>query len=521
MTAWTDEELGRIGEAQELQLASERPDGTLRPYVTMWVVRVDDELYVRSAYGANNPWFRRAKASGVGRIRAGGAERDVTVAEPASDVHSDIDATYRGEVRPVRPRHRRNRRGISRPRGDDQARAAFDGLVMDAQPDEREQRVTPLELFFDLVVVFAFTQVTELMSDDLTWPGIGRGLLILAAIWWAWTGYAWLTNALEPEEGRVRAGMFGAMAAMLVVALAVPGAFGADAVLFGVAYLLVRLLNLVLYAIAGRRDPDLLRALIGFAPAATIGPACILLAGFVDVGAQTALWGVGLAVLYGGALIGRGRGWHISPTHFAERYGLIVIIALGESIIALGVGAAGFSLSAGIISAAVLGVVVVASLWWAYFDVVAVMSQRQLAQTTGAARARLARDYYSYLHEPMIAGIVLFALGLKTTIEHVGEPLAAVPAVALCGGLALYFLTHVGLRVRLVRFIRRTTTERPGWIGPGRLATGIAMLALIPAVLELPALASLTLLTAVCCALIAWDVIHYREHRAEVRRARP
>ena len=220
-------------------------------------------------------------------------------------------------------------------------------------------------------------------------------------------------------------------------------------------------------------------------------------------------------------MIGRGRGWHISPAHFTERYGLIVIIALGESIIALGVGAAGYSLSAGIISAAVLGVVVVAALWWAYFDVVAVMSQRQLAQTTGASRARLARDYYSYLHEPMIAGIVLFALGLKTTIEHVDKPLAAVPAVALCGGLALYFLTHVGLRLRLVHFIRLTTAERPGWIGPGRVATGVVMLALIPAALELPALASLALVTAVCCALIAWDVIHYREDRAEVRRARP
>ena len=392
---------------------------------------------------------------------------------------------------------------------------------MDAQPTEREQRVTPLELFFDLVVVFAITQVTQFMSHDLTWRGIGHGLLVLAAIWWAWTGYAWLTNALEPEEGQVRAGMFGAMAAMLVVALAVPGAFGADEVLFGVAYLLVLLLNLVLDAIAAKRDPDLRRALMGFAPMATIGAVVILVAGFVDGAAQTALWVVGLAVLYGGALIGRGKGWSVSPAHFAERYGLIVIIALGESIIALGVGAAGFSLSAGIISAAVLGVVVVASLWWAYFDVVAVMSQRQLAQTSGAARARLARDYYSYLHLPMIAGIVLFALGLKTTIEHVDEPLAAVPAVALCGGLALYFLTHVALRVRLVHFIRRTTTERPGWIGPGRLATGIAMLALIPAALELPALASLALVAAVCCALIAWDVIHYREDRAEVRRARP
>ena len=386
---------------------------------------------------------------------------------------------------------------------------------------EREQRVTPLELFFDLVVVFAFTQVTELMSDDLTWRGIGRGLLVLAAIWWAWTGYAWLTNALEPEEGRVRAGMFGAMAAMLVVALAVPGAFGAYALLFGVAYLLVRLLNLVLYAIAGRRDRDLFRAILGFAPTATIGSVFILVAGFVDGSVQTALWVVGLAVLYGGALIGRGRGWSVSPAHFAERHGLIVIIALGESIIALGVGAAGFSLSAGIISAAVLGVVVVASLWWAYFDVIAVMSQRQLSQTRGAPRARLARDYYSYLHLPMIAGIVLFALGLKATIEHVDEPLDAVPAVALCGGLALYFLTHVGLRLRLVHFIRHSTAERPGWIGPGRVATGIVMLALIPVALELPALASLAIVSAVCCALIAWDVIHYREGRAEVRRARP
>ena len=147
---------------------------------------------------------------------------------------------------------------------------------MDAQRTEREQRVTPLELFFDLVVVFAFTQVTQLMSDDLTWRGLGRGLLALAAIWWAWTGYAWLTNALEPEEGQVRAGMFGAMAAMLVVALAVPGAFGADAVLVAVAYVLVLLLDLVLYAIAGRRDPDLFRALLGFAPAAMVGALFIL-----------------------------------------------------------------------------------------------------------------------------------------------------------------------------------------------------------------------------------------------------
>ena len=125
---------------------------------------------------------------------------------------------------------------------------------------EREQRVTPLELFFDLVFVFGLTQVTNLMSDDPTWPGLGRGLLVLAALWWAWTGYAWLTNLLEPEETAVRVGMVGAMAAMLVVALAVPGAFGDDAVLFAVAYLVVRLLQLQLYATVGKRDRELLGA---------------------------------------------------------------------------------------------------------------------------------------------------------------------------------------------------------------------------------------------------------------------
>jgi low temperature requirement protein LtrA len=386
---------------------------------------------------------------------------------------------------------------------------------------QREQRVTPLELFFDLVFVYAITQVTLLMSNDTTWSGIGRGLLVLAALWWAWTGYAWLTNTLEPEEGEVRAGMFAAMAAMLVVALAVPEAFDADAVLFGVAYLVVRLLHLLLYAIAGKRDPDLLGAVLRFMPSATLAPVIIVAAGFFDGAAQAVLWVIALAVDYLGALIGRGQGWRVSPAHFAERHGLIVIIALGESIVAIGVGAAGVSLTAGVVSAAVLGIVVIAALWWAYFDVYAVLAQRELSETSGATRARLARDYYSYLHLPMIAGIVLFALGLKKTIGQPGEPLATVSAVALCGGLSLYFLAQVALRVRLVPLVRRTTTERPGWVGPGRLVTGIAMLALLPAALELSALVALALVAALCCTLIAWDVVHYREHRIEVRQARP
>jgi low temperature requirement protein LtrA len=386
---------------------------------------------------------------------------------------------------------------------------------------EREQRVTPLELFFDLVFVYAITQVTTLMSHDLTWRGVGHGLLVLAALWWAWTGFAWLTNTLEPEEGLVRAGMFGGMAAMLVAALAVPDAFGAQAVLFGVAYVLLRVLNLALYVIAAKRDPDFLRTVARFAPTASIGPLIILAAGFVGGGARTALWLIAIVALYSGPLIDRGRGWRISPAHFSERYGLVVIIALGESIVAVGVAAAGEAPTAEIIAAAVLGLAVIGALWWAYFDVFALLAARQLSDTSGVTRARLARDYYSWMHMPMIAGIVLFALGLETTTHEGREPLAAIPAVALCGGLSLYYFTHVVMRVRLVHFVRHTTSERPGWIGPGRLAAAIGTLAMIPVTLEVPALAALALLAAMCWALIVWDVRHYREHRVEIRRARP
>jgi low temperature requirement protein LtrA len=359
------------------------------------------------------------------------------------------------------------------------------------------------------------------MSADPTWGGLGRGLLVLAALWWAWSGYAWLTNLLEPEESMVRASMVGAMAAMLVVALAVPEAFDEHGVLFAVAYLVVRLLQLQLFATVGRREPDLLEAVLRLVPPATLAPAILIVAGFLDGAPQASLWILALVVDYLAAVKAGRPGWRVSPAHFAERYGLIVIIALGESIVSIGIGAAGVSLTPSIVAAATLGLVALAALWWAYFDVYAVMAQRQLAAASGAARVSFARDQYSYLHLPMIAGVVLFALGLKKTIEHVGDPLETVPAVALCGGVALYFFTHVVMRIRSVYIVRRTTSDRRGWFGVGRPAATVAALALIPVALELSALKALALVTAVCVALIVYDVIHYREERSQVREARP
>jgi low temperature requirement protein LtrA len=372
---------------------------------------------------------------------------------------------------------------------------------------ETEHPVTPLELFFDLVLVFAITQVTGLLVADPEWAGLARGLLVLGALWWAWVGYAWLTNSVNAEDEVNRLAMFAAMAAMFIVSLAVPGAFGDDGVIFGAAYLAVRGLHLVLYAASARDDREVLAAVGRLAPGALLASALILAAGFTDGALQGALWALALLVDFGGTRRGGAAGWRVSPGHFAERHGLIVIIALGESIVAIGVGA-GADLDAGVIAAALLGVVVSGALWWAYFDVVAIVAERTLRSATGRARSAQARDSYSYLHFPMVAGIVLFAFGAKKTLAHVEDPLKLVPAVGLCGGVALYLLGHIGFRLRNVHSLNRQ-----------RLALAIVLLALVPAATEIPALVSLAVIAALCAGLIAFEAVRYAEARARIRRA--
>jgi low temperature requirement protein LtrA len=371
---------------------------------------------------------------------------------------------------------------------------------------DAEHQVTPLELFFDLTLVFAITQVTVMLADDPTWGGVFRGMLVLAALWWAWTAYAWLTSTLDVDEGGIRLVMLGAMAAMFGVALAVPGAFEDDALLFGVGYFLVRLLHVGLSVIVGRDDPDRRSAILRYGPTALIGASLLVLAGLLEGDVRIAVWLVALTIDYlGPVMIGVGGGWQVAPEHFAERHGLIVLIALGESIIAIGLGA-GLELDAGVIVSAALGIVVVSALWWLYFDVAAIIARRRLVQATGLALHRLALHAYSYLHLPMIAGIVLFALGLKTTVDHPADELATVPAVALCGGAALYLLGHIAFLFRATgRIFRRRT------IG------AVALLALIPLAVETPALVALALVSAVCTFVVAYEVLRHREHRVQVR----
>ena len=367
--------------------------------------------------------------------------------------------------------------------------------------------VTPLELFFDLVFVLALTQCTALMAKEPTPAGIAKGLLVLGVLWWAWVGYAWLTSVVDPEEGIVRIAMFAAMAGLLVAALCVPEAFGESAIVFAVAYGVVRFAQVWLLGMAGAEDPALRRSVVtGLLGSTSLGVVLLVAAAFADGPLQGGLWALALALDMAGPYLFGAEGWKLVPSHFAERHGLIVIIALGESIVAIGVGAE-IGVDAGVVAAAVLGIAVAAAQWWLYFDVVALVAERKLSSApVGREQNEMARDSYSFLHLPMVAGIVLVALGMKKTLGDVDAPLKLVPAAALLGGTTAYLLAHVAFRWRNVHSLNRQ-----------RLAVAGALLALLPVAVALPALATVGLLAAVLVALIAYEAVRFAEARDRIR----
>jgi low temperature requirement protein LtrA len=369
------------------------------------------------------------------------------------------------------------------------------------------ERVTPLELFFDLVFVLAITQCTALMAAEPTWTGLAKGLVVLGVLWWSWTGYAWLTSVVDPEEGAVRLVIFAAMAALLVVALCVPGAFGGSALLFACAYGVVRAAHIALFVLASRDDPALRQSVLGLGGGSALGVGLLVAASFADGWLQGSLWGLALLFDLGEPYLFGAEGWKLVPGHFAERHGLILIIALGESIVAIGVGADAH-VDAGVVVAAILGIGVAAALWWLYFDVVSMLAQRDLSSMApGRERNEVARDAYSYLHFPMVAGVVLLALGLKKTLADVGEPLELVPAAAMLGGTAVYLLAHVAVRLRLVHTVNNH-----------RLGCAIVLLALLPVAIELPALATLAIIFVALVAVIGYESVRFAGSRDRVRR---
>jgi low temperature requirement protein LtrA len=372
-----------------------------------------------------------------------------------------------------------------------------------------EHRVAPLELFFDLVFVFCFTQVTTLLTEHPNWAGLGHGLLVMTALWWVWASYAWLTNTVDAEVGPVLATMLVAIGAMFVAALAVPDVFGDDGVIFGVAFLIVAAMQAALYVLAAKGDPDLLGAILRVAPWSLGGAVLILVAGFLDGWPQAALWVAALVVGFVGPGFVSLQGWRVHPAHFAERHGLIVIIAIGESLVAVGLGVRGESLTAGVLTGALLGLVVATSFWLAYFDFFTIRGRQLLDERTGEEQVAFARDVYTYSHLPMVAGIVLFAFGVKVTLKHLDAELSTVEAIALCGGPALFLFAFAALRWRVSRSLRG-----------GRLWAAVACVLLVPVATVVPALLALALVSGVWVALHAYELIWWREERVALRAQR-
>ena len=369
---------------------------------------------------------------------------------------------------------------------------------------DKEQSVTALELFFDLVFVFAITQVTGFLYHDPTWTRLVEALAILMALWWAWSGYAWLGNTAGTDEGPIRVVLLGVMGPLLVASLAVPGAFDEHALLFGIAYFVVRVLHICAYGVLARDDPRLGYVVIRLAR--TIFPAAglVVVAGAVPGPTRAVCWAGALAIDYGGLWLSGTEKWRVNAAHFSERHRLIIIIALGESIVALGVATA--RLGTGIVIEALLGIAVAAALWWVYFDIVAAVAERKLREADEATRARMARDSFTFLHLPMVAGIVIFAFGVKVTLVDVHAHLASLPAVALTGGVALYLVALSGLKRRNIGT----------WNYP-RLAAAAMLAILAPVDTQIPALAALALVAADACGLVAYETWRYAEARDRIR----
>jgi low temperature requirement protein LtrA len=361
-----------------------------------------------------------------------------------------------------------------------------------------DRRTSPVELLWDLVFVFAVTQVTTLIALDLSWSGFGRGMLVLALVWWAWSAFVWAANAEHQESRVLRAILLLGMVFTFIAGLALPGAFNGSATLFAATYASVRILHLGLYAHASRRGRASWWSIAGFAITVAIGMALLLVGSFLEEGPRVVLWTLALAIDYAGpAWLTRERLrglQEVAVAHFAERYSLFVIICLGESIVAIGFSAEGQAIDADLVIEVALGLLATIALWWTYFDRFASIAEARLRDHDDPVLA--AADGYSYLHLVIVAGIIVFAVGLEVTINDVGKAPSEAARLALCGGLAMFLVGNVAFRLRMV-----------GAIGYAKLAGTAALLAIIPLGGALPALSTTAAATLVLVALCILETV--------------
>ncbi|WP_327358647.1 low temperature requirement protein A [Streptomyces sp. NBC_01304] len=368
-------------------------------------------------------------------------------------------------------------------------------------------RVTSAELFFDLVFVYAITQVTALMAHHTSAELMLGGFVVLALLWWCWCCFSWLGNVVRADSGAMFGVLVAVMAVVLVVSLTVPEVFEDKSgglygpLVFVVCYGAVRLLHLATYWVSDPDDQALHATIRRTAMLSVAPPFVLLLVGSFFTGlTQILIWLAAVVVDYSGIYITGSKGWRVaSPGHFAERHGLIVIIALGESIVAIGVGVAAEAISVPVIVAAATGLLVVAGLWRLYFQELSERAEHAMSALTGDARTVIARDTYTFLHLPLVAGVVFAALGMKKALHQIAdnehyaltEPLHGLVAWSLTGGVGVFLLGAAAILWRVGR--------RPSWV---LVAGGLGCLAAGALVVVVPALAALGLLAAAVLAVV-------------------
>lgn len=351
-------------------------------------------------------------------------------------------------------------------------------------------RVTTLELFFDLVFVFTVTQFTGVLAHDLDWQTLWHVVVMLSIVFWMYDGYAWLTNSVPAADPRKRVLLLVGMAGYLVIALAIPTAFDDNGLVFGLAYLPVVLVHVFLYA---RTPSDLSAAAIrGISPMNLVAAIVVIVGGAIGGTAQEALWTV---VAFAPWLI---AGVHdfgvfeIGSAHFVERHGLLVIVALGESVVAIGVGAEGLDVDGGLVYVAAVALMMCAGLWWAYFGAdEADDAEAAMEAADDASRTRMALFGFGYAHAVILLGVIFAAVGIEAAIAHPGDELSAGVAFALAGGVALFLVGDVYFRFVL-------GLHRSRW----RYGAAVAVLLAVPFGAEVSAAAGLAAVTVLLAAAL-------------------
>ncbi len=366
-----------------------------------------------------------------------------------------------------------------------------------------EQKATALELFFDLVFVFAITQISHLLLVHLTWTGAGQALFVLLVVWWAWTYTTWMANFMDPDATAVRVLLLAVMLASLLMSIAIPEAFGDRALLFAGAYVALQVVRNAFIATACPEGSRIRANFSAILVWSVVSGALYITGALLDGEARVVVWIVALLIDFGGPAArywvpGMPRvvtdDWRIDTGHFSERFQLFVMIALGESIVITGATASDLEIDLARATAIAVAFIGSAALWWLYFNATAAIAGRILAQSDDPGR--LARDAYTYLHIPIIAGIIVTAVGDELVIAHPGATLHGPELIALAAGPVLYLVGHLLFRLRMA-----------GTISRRRLLAAIAIAALGVAGLAMPALLVSTLMTAVLIAVIVGDLL--------------